>query len=278
MLSKGEEQGDFGIRRSNRCIKRGNVWLTAKDGKRYRARTTCKTWACLGCADRRRQAFVDMVAYGVQILKPCWFITVTYRKKEDVEPVDAQYARRTLRRFLDKCRKVYGPAMAWVIVPELTKKNQAHFHMVMSGIQEKSIKKIHAKMSAMWLESTGDSYIVWTTPVWSAAGAGGYLAKYMNKQMASRKRFKELGFDRRFSRSRNWPKIPVGMVGTNQDEWSEVSFTYGKKIEELDGPARESSPLLEWAGDEHTEFIKVDRKKRRLKGLAKRSQIPMIGV
>lgn len=57
----------------------------------------------------------------------------------------------------------------------------------------------------LWYEATGDSYVVDAREVMGARGAAVYLAKYLTKSAMSFDRLEDLGFKRRWSRSRNWP-------------------------------------------------------------------------
>ena len=57
-------------------------------------------------------------------------------------------------------------------------------------------KKINREVRKVWRKVTGDSYVVWVTPVVGTAGAGSYLAKYMAKGMVQRQELEAAGFHR----------------------------------------------------------------------------------
>ena len=56
-----------------------------------------------------------------------------------------------------------------------------------------------------WKEVTGDSYMVFATEVVGAAGAGGYMGKYLDKTFGMEDRLRAVGMQRRWSSSRGWP-------------------------------------------------------------------------
>jgi len=122
--------------------------------------------------------------------------------------------------------------------------------------------------SRAWLAATGDSYVVWAEHVYSAAGAGSYLGKYLVKSFGTRCRLKELGYERRFVCSRNWPSPgPLKMRGTVMETWDSVRWSKKERkppfVVERDG-----HPLGAPAGDDLAVALnsEVDRT-RRLKEL-----------
>lgn len=82
-------------------------------------------------------------------------------------------------------------------------------------------------MSRLWLQLTGDSYVVDVQLVDSAGKAASYLTKYLSKGSIQREKLEELGFKRLWSRSAGWPgekmQLKQTLVG-----WEKVEFTLPK--------------------------------------------------
>lgn len=81
-------------------------------------------------------------------------------------------------------------------------------------------------MSEIWGEATGDSYVVNAQKVVGAGGAAEYIGKYLEKSFLVRSRMEKRGFNRRFSRSRNWPVEKLQLAITKEKGWSMVDFAY----------------------------------------------------
>ena len=83
----------------------------------------------------------------------------------------------------------------------------------------------------LWYGITGDSYRVQVDRVYNAGGAGNYLSKYFAKTFTQHKEMAEAGFARRYSMSRNIPKLArLQLEGTKEKEWG--------RVERIDLPAR----------------------------------------
>ena len=240
------EPGKIGIAISSHCPKGGFVWLHPQTGKKLLVPTTCKTWSCLGCRDRKKTEVLNKIEYGCHVLKACWLITLTLRKGSE-EPKTAAFVERSWRSLMMRLRRwdpLLANRLAWFKVVELTENDQPHLHLIVSGIdpdeearadvfsvgngqtrtQEDS--QIAAIWSHFWEEVTKDSYVVDVVRVWGPRGAAGYLSKYLIKDMFQREKKEELGFIRRFSSSRRWPHEKGGFTGTLQGVWSRVDFLY----------------------------------------------------
>jgi hypothetical protein len=128
--------------------------------------------------------------------------------------------------------------MPWLRVVELTKKGQAHLHILFGNVEHrvrcwtKDEYKLMGKrawgtwfrskerwetcdclthrMSRHWYALTGDSWVVFGEPVTGAETAGKYLSKYMAKDMPHSRDYGQmmdiLGFSRRWSCSQDWPR------------------------------------------------------------------------
>ena len=82
-------------------------------------------------------------------------------------------------------------------------------------------------LSRHWYAVTGDSFIVHTTPVLGADGAGAYMAKYLVKTFGQEGRAKALGMRRRWSSSRGWPGSGRQRLAPTLDQdWYERVFSY----------------------------------------------------
>lgn len=262
------------------CSRSGYVQLREKTvGIKYAISTVCKTWGCDYCAGIKIQEFKDRVEYGASNLGPCWFITLTLRTVDGVLR-DVRYVARIWAKFWYLWRKKYPGEKTppWMKVVEATDAGQPHLHLIVGSLRTSSRRAIHREWSDLWKEATGDSYVVWVTPVVGASGAGAYLAKYMAKDFASRKALEELGFSRRWSASQNWPRGKVELVGTAEEQWDEKSRRfYPGKLDPIwnDKMVREEHEpfgrLLGMVGDDGMVEIKERRKRGALKRLMEKT-------
>lgn len=243
---------------SAECPRKGSVLLEAWDRRRLLVNTNCKTWGCLSCRDRAMAAFKSKVSTGVSTLGRCSFTTLTYQvggfRLRGAQCVRKDWA--ALYRRLRK-RQPEVAAMKWLRVMELTRKGVPHYHLVMGPIPEwmpircwRRDEKVVAatylaraetcgclshRISKEWYTTTGDSWMVHTTPVTSGKGAGGYLAKYMRKEFDG-ERGEELGMSRRWSTSQGWPGAGrLRLRQTLKEGWRRHSFKYGHVESDIEG-------------------------------------------
>ena len=193
--------------------------------------TSCKTWRCAQCRLKLISLFKAKVEIGVSRLERCSFITVTYKADGSRTGPPAKYVPEDWRQLLALWRKSNRKGMPWLRVTEVTKRKTPHHHLV-SGQKAGTKAKIgglrcygrdfdvrsfkrafdrcdclsHA-LSRMWLQVTGDSWLVHVVPVSGAAGAASYMAKYVTKGfgMHPGDRLMSTGMERRYSTSNDWP-------------------------------------------------------------------------
>ena len=229
----------YGSATSLTCPKGFYVWLRIKETRGFLVvKTTCRTWNCLGCRDRNLRAVRLRIEFGSWTEKPSYFITLTYRYTGSGAIRRAVVVRRHLARLLEKWR-VTHPNLKWIAIPELTKKGQVHLHLIVSSLDERQSGSwacqrepqygrgwrqraclcLEHQLSRLWHIVTGDSFVVDVRPVMSSANDASYLSKYLVKGMAQRREMVRLGFARRWSCSRNWPRPELKMRGTVDDAW-----------------------------------------------------------
>lgn len=74
-------------------------------------------------------------------------------------------------------------------------------------------------------EQLTSAFVVDVRKVYSAGGASGYLSKYLAKGFAHREELQALGFKRRWSCSRNWPRErQIRLRGTEQGLWDTIEI------------------------------------------------------
>lgn len=106
---------------------------------------------------------------------------------------------------------------------ELTKIGEIHHHVLAGPVEGRircygaqfSVVRYKARLSScsclshalgcLWLDITGDSYIVHATPVLSHSRTAAYLSKYLSKGVEDRGELERRGFKRRWSSSRGYP-------------------------------------------------------------------------
>lgn len=239
------------------CERRGAIIVARRDPTSYNADTTerwvigtnCKTWRCPTCR-KKRQAMVKMrMVYGCTILEDSWFITLTYWTGDSPRE-DAQSVGKDWYRFLKRWRAL-NPHLSWFRVIELTNQNQPHLHLLAGGLQDDKAHEVESTVRDSWALATRrngavQSFIVKAIKVAAPTKVAGYMAKYMVKAFYDqRSDLEQMGFLRRFSRSRNWPspgEIHLeGLVnGTlinlgyrNRSELSEEEYKNLQRVQEV---------------------------------------------
>ncbi len=239
-----------GVASSSTCYRQGKVWLVSNSGEYGWLPTTCKTWRCKGCRDRMTSLFKARVEIGCSILQRCAFITGTY-KLESPRLEDAGCVKRDWKA-LWRSLPQYRESLKWLRVMEVTKKMTPHWHMVAGTITDdircwtgklrigqynkrwESCECLAHNFARAWYAVTGDSYIVHTTPVLGARGAGAYMAKYLSKTFGTEGRHKALGMSRRWSSSRGWPGSGRQRLAPSEGEgWKQRIFEYGHLTADL---------------------------------------------
>lgn len=140
-----------------------------------------------------------------------------------------------------------------------------HLHCLMSGLKDNVVESdMTDEVSRLWKEVTGDSWIVDARKVHTPKRMARYLGKYLAKGFEVRSQLEALGFRRRYSSSRNWPKPKRIMLrGTEENRWFHMMRT-----DEKLGPkyaaileASEDDYLLERVGDDLVLILYADAEK-----------------
>lgn len=208
--------------------------------------TTCKTWGCTVCRRKLLGLFRARVEHGVSTLGRCCFITITYQAENNaartVPSVGKDWTALWKRLRRD------GQQWAWLRVVELTKKKVPHHHVVVGPVTGRMrchgdrirkgkqtseyIRRIPSCdcvahiFARAWLAVTGDSFMCFAIEVDNAVGAGGYLAKYVDKTFVDRE-----WKGRRYTTSRQWPgggKLQLRV--TLEGGWDHIRMWPGAKF------------------------------------------------
>lgn len=202
------------------CPKRGWIWLTTSSNRTVVMETTCKTWGCAACAKKLKALFSMRVEAGISALGRCAFTTFTLRRED--EALGADYVRVAWKEFSRRWNRT-EEGFQWLKVVELTKRRQPHLHLVMGPVEghlrcygprrkigdwfrrDRDCACLSHRLSRIWEQVTGDSWVVYLVEVSGGGGAAGYLSKYMAKTHEQRALLWEAGFSRRWSTSKGWP-------------------------------------------------------------------------
>lgn len=267
----------FGNATSSVCPKGGYAWLTTKTGRMFAIETQCRTWRCNGCRERLKSRFKKRVIYGCSALEHTYLITVTYRLGPGSYPKTAAIVRKDWQAFQYQLRKKsrMNEELAWLKVPELTKKGMIHLHLIV-GYPEKRLANcedhphkydkawraacrspdlecLEHEWSAAWHVVTGDSYVVDARPVLGPNGAAVYLAKYLVKSGDKREELEKLGFMRRHSTSKYWPNDSTLLLrGSIDGVWVKTKFEWKGEgtTATYQGRPNKRDPLLDRVGSE----------------------------
>lgn len=233
--------------RQEQCPRAGFIELHSA-GRVYLAPTKCKTWSCKVCRNNLLSLVKMKMEYGCLILGPCFFTTLTLPNGALDAILNAHSVRKAWEPFLRNLKSDHYPNIAWIKIPELTKRNQPHLHLILGGIgtplasclpkkppRVKGWRKnwllngpscacVAHRVGLDWYEQTG-AYIIDCRPVYNPKGLANYLGKYLTKSFLIRGAMEDAGFLRRYSTSRNWPGgSRLRLAGTNADIWEKTLF------------------------------------------------------
>lgn len=194
----------------------------------------------------------------------------------------------------------------------MTKKGTPHLHLVVGGIGEridfceKGRKKFEWSLdwanrdcvvdclthewAKIWWDNTG-AFVVDVRKVYDVGGISGYLSKYLAKGFLSREALQALGFERRWSCSRNWPREQqIQLRGTAEGAWDTIDilprYFQRRRMEFLERRYA-SSPLLERVGDDlglllrervqvRVGISKIERMLKHVKGIPEDARAPVV--
>jgi len=236
---------------SPKCPRGGFVVL--KTGYRdFVVPTTCKTWRCSVCSNKVRQLTAMKMMYGcLSTGKPSHFITVTYRNRAQDRTRSAKDVEREWAVLWRRLRKLEAWKKAeWIKVPELTARGQVHLHGIVINLVGQDTCRVKTTGRKKWMQrrcssnclehdlaktwdwvTEGVSFVVDCQQIRSVAGTASYVQKYMGKMFGEdRKRLQALHFKKRWTCSRNWPRLRlVKLRGTEEALWEQVTRFHGSK-------------------------------------------------
>lgn len=226
--------------KSKKCPRRGFIALTDGTGTYYR-KTHCKTWRCEICRTVRIGLAKAIMIYGCSTFERLYLITVTL-KRAGSQRIDAEYVGAAWTGFIRKFREATGLNLQWTKTIELTVEKIPHIHAIagaekMDGLdnclrrdkrrnrrgsldytfrwlQERCDCYAHVA-SRIWYKITKGSFVVDVEKVRSSEGAVGYILKYVSKTWTKWGELEAMGFKRRVTYSRGWPREPaLKLAGT----------------------------------------------------------------
>lgn len=182
-----------------------------------------------------------IIQYGASVLAQSWFITLTYDANQASDRAAAVSVNKDFRRLLLSLKKE-NPNLTWFRMMELTKEGIPHFHLIVGNLRNNDELKIRCstprdadwvnkpcpknciqhEWGKAWTKITG-SYIVGVRRTTSPHKAASYMAKYLTKGLLHREALEALGFKRKWSCSRNWPRpAPSRLLGSVDGAWTKV--------------------------------------------------------
>jgi len=186
------------------CPKINVPYLVGKNEKLRSAvvfKPRCKCWNCPVCAKVNADLWVMRTVYAADKLMSQGsgkldFVTITSHErlspKQTIELLPSVWSK--IRKRLARA----APGVQFAAVPELTQSYRVHVHAL-----------VLAQLTKRWWKDNtrecGGGYQAEDEPVYSAAGAGFYIGKYLAKQFQNG--LWKKGFHR-VRTSRGWPKLP----------------------------------------------------------------------
>ncbi len=232
----------------NECPKAGYVWLWAS-GERIVIPTTCKGWRCIPCQPKKIFVMRKIAELGCYRLQEsfgrCAFTTITYAMKGSYSIRNAATVKEDWATLLKQFLRPRN--MIMFRVTELTKNGQVHLHLINSwptigtekltcrieGVRKnwgreylkEDCECVEHELSRCWYRITGDTWITDVREISTAQKAGSYVASYIKKGMVTWSKLEALGFERRYSKSRDWPVSGIWMRG-KELPWVSTGFGY----------------------------------------------------
>lgn len=269
-----------------KCPRWGWVELST-DLRTYVVETLCKTWSCVVCRDKLKSLIKMRMEYGCLILGKSYLITLTLKEGGDSILKDANYVRKAWTALLRRLKK-RSPNLTWFRVIETTKKGIPHLHLIVGGLTSMrkdscitdknrrpySLKWIRSlcrteclvhEWGSAWSEVT-DSFVVDAKEIYNVPGAARYLAKYLSKGFDERQRLIDLGFERRWSCARNWPREEkVQLRGTREGAWTKVAMverSHRRSYMERRAKMSQGDRLCESVGDKLGLSLRKEARKK----------------
>jgi hypothetical protein len=143
----------------------------------------------------RAREFAALVGLG----EPERMMTLTSRRHPSIDRDEAtDHLMRSYHSLVKWIRRHYGKyGFEYLWVLELTEEDWPHLHIVFRG------DFIPQRLLSKWWERLHGAPIVDIRKVWTGAGAGRYMAKYLGKDLT------RIGKHRRYGKSGSWlPKLP----------------------------------------------------------------------
>ena len=183
---------------SPRCIYNAPYLAVIQNGQAFLLQGCCKSWYCPRCSVIYAAYHKHRMIEGVQeLLKfgPVYFWTITCRGKElDLETADDDYLLWT-NRLLARCRgqaRYHNERWAYVQVTERQERGAAHSHFLHTWVPRDSVfttdRKGVVNLSSGWfVRANTDAGLgpqCKISQVQSAASAGSYVAKYLQKHLS----------------------------------------------------------------------------------------------
>lgn len=257
--------------KQRRCPRGGYIRLVTNDSD-YIMPTKCKTWGCDTCKHSLRAKVKNLMRYPYYLRAPLWLITNTYAYtgKKHLRPADC--VKADFKRFLRMLRSRQKTPIEYMQIPELTQNGQIHLHTIFMGFnpmrEDNCLRRpfrplgnllwsrkwlakrcgcMAHEMAKLWLEITGDSFIVDVEMVYDE-GYVAYTAKYLVKGLSDRDALEEMGYGRRYLCSQGWPRErDRGTKGTIEDSWVRIQIIPRTQSQFLQERARmdANEPILQ---------------------------------
>lgn len=276
------------------CPRRGMVGIGNKTGMQL-FETTCNTWRCPYCKVKLLNLVTDKMAYGISMIERLEFITLTVATTNSeilnqVPGGSAAYVKDKWARLLRSISHrlhLKQSQIPWFRVVELTKQEMPHLHLLMAIPSFLTTCRVNERKSQAWLaqdcgsciehlvagswyQLTG-SYIFDVTDVYSTGAAKYMVKEYLGKGFYNFELMNWHGFQRRYTYSRAWPRIPrMRLIGTILKSWDVVQY---KTMKDFDRDLIKDYPvgggLFDRIGPSYAEALANLKQQRRTIGVVK---------
>lgn len=187
--------------------------LSLKNGLYKRSRASIR---------RSRVNFFRLCHHNNCRAKTIHFLTLTF--DHDVTP---QKANRNVKHFMERVAEAIGHAPSYISVPEYTKKNRLHFHLLIYNLPPDTGKKERATRN--FQRQFRHGFLDLRHAPTNSTAIAGYMAKYMGKALSDQR----LATRRGFTCSRNIEKVSIVAGNTLSEHLDLVTHTSPIDLQEV---------------------------------------------
>lgn len=157
---------------------------------------------------RSRNNFFRLVHHNNVLADTIHFLTITFANDAFAIKISYKTASRHISKFMEKLKRdTPEVSLRYISVPELTKKGNYHFHLLVYNLPTEKVR--NERKTRYYQRQFQRGYLDFRLAKFRSKGLAGYLAKYMGKALGDTKNEAWRGYNC----SRNI--IKINSIGSN---------------------------------------------------------------